>query len=70
MDNRLHDEPSEVSVENAEVHVDGPDGVAVALTADAAAETSDRLLAAAATAKGQEAEIRRVAEERRLNGLT
>lgn len=62
---RLYDEPSRISVENGEVHVDGPDGVAVALTPGAAAETSDRLLAGAAEAQGQLAETRRVAEERR-----
>lgn len=69
MENRLYDEPSDVSVEQGQVHMDGPDGVAVALTPDAAAETSDRLFAAAATAKGQQIEALRVAEERRRNGL-
>jgi hypothetical protein len=69
MKTRLYDQPSEISVEQGQVHIDGPGGVAVALTADAAAETSDRLLIAAVAVKGAEAEIRRVAEERRLNGL-
>lgn len=49
----LFDEPSEVSAEQGEVVVDGPDGVAVSLTPDAAAETSDRLLDGAAQAAGQ-----------------
>jgi len=53
MENRPYDEPSEVYVDQGQVHMDGPDGVAVSLTPDAAAETSDRLLAAAATAKGE-----------------
>ncbi len=53
MDNKLHDEASTVSAENGQVLVDGPDGVAVSLTPDAAVETSDRLLEAAVEAQGQ-----------------
>jgi len=49
----LFDEPSEVSAEQGQVVVDGPDGVAVSLTPEAAAETSDRLLDRAAEAAGQ-----------------
>ena len=49
----LFDEPSEVSAEQGEVVVDGPDGVAVSLTPEAAAETSDRLLDGATKAAGQ-----------------
>jgi hypothetical protein len=55
---RLYDEASKVEAEDGEVLVDGPDGVAVSLTPDAAAETSDRLLDGAMTARGQQ-----VAEE-------
>ena len=40
--------------------VDGPDGVAVALTPEAASETSERLLFGAAKAQGQ-----KIAEEER-----
>lgn len=50
---RVYDNPSEVAAENGVVTVDGPDGVAVSLTPEAAADTSDRLLDAAATAAGQ-----------------
>ena len=46
-------EPSHVAAEDGRVLVDGPDGVDVALTVEAAAETSDRLLAGAAKAAGQ-----------------
>jgi hypothetical protein len=46
-------EASKVEAEGGEVIVDGPDGVDVRLTPDAAAETSDRLLDAAAMAQGQ-----------------
>lgn len=53
MDDRIYDEPSVVEAEDGNVVVDGPDGVAVLLTPDAAAETSDRMLAAAAEAQGQ-----------------
>ena len=48
------DTPSEVTAENGEVLVDGPDGLAYSMTPDAAAETSDRLLKAAAEARGQQ----------------
>ncbi len=53
MDNKLHDEASTVTAEHGQVLVDGPDGVAVSLTPDAAVETSDRLLDAAVEAQGQ-----------------
>ncbi len=56
---RTYDEPSEVSAEEGEVVVDGPDGVAVSLTPDAAAETSQRLLIGAAKAQGQKLEARK-----------
>ena len=60
MQREPYDEASHVQAEQGEVHVDGPDGVAVSLTPDAAAETSDRLLDAAAHAQGQ-----RLAAERK-----
>ena len=53
---KSYDEPSEVTAEDGAVLVDGPDGVAVTLTPDAAAETSDRLLIGAAKAQGQKLE--------------
>jgi hypothetical protein len=51
---KIYDEPSKVNAEEGEVLVDGPDGVAVSLTPDAAVETSDRLLEGAMTARGQQ----------------
>ena len=60
MQKKPHDSPSDVDAEEGEVLVDGPDGIAVSLTPDAASETSDRLLFAAAKARGQQ-----IAEERR-----
>jgi hypothetical protein len=48
-----YDEPSHVEAEQGSVFVDGPDGVAVSMTPEAAAETSDRLLHGAAQAQGQ-----------------
>jgi hypothetical protein len=48
-----YDEASHVEARGGDVHMDGPDGVAVSLTPDAAAETSDRLLHGAAQAQGQ-----------------
>lgn len=62
---KVYDEPSNVEAVEGEVEVNGPDGVAVSLTPDAAAETSDRLLAAAATAEGQRIEVHRQSEERK-----
>jgi hypothetical protein len=46
-------EPSDVAAEDGEVVVDGPDGVAITLTPDAAVETSQRLLEGGLTAQGQ-----------------
>ena len=47
-------EPSKVAAEDGLVFVDGPDGVAVTMTPEAAEETSQRLLQAAAQALGQQ----------------
>jgi hypothetical protein len=58
---RLYDTPSEVSAEEGEVIVDGPDGVAVSLTPDAALETSQRLLESGLMAHGQQLNSRRKA---------
>lgn len=63
VDNKLHDEASSVTAEEGQVMVDGPDGVAVSMTPDAAAETSDRLLQGAAEAQGQVIAATRKAEE-------
>ncbi len=51
---KIHDSPSEVAAENGVVVVEGPDEVALLMTPEAAAETSHRLLDAAAEAKGQQ----------------
>jgi len=53
MDDKIHNEPSEARPIDGVVSVEGPDGVSVLLTPDAATETSDRLLDAAVTAQGQ-----------------
>jgi hypothetical protein len=50
----LFDEPTKVTAKDGEVVLDGPDGVDVKLTPEAAAETSDRLLYAAGQAKSQQ----------------
>jgi hypothetical protein len=46
-------EPSQVVAEDGQVIVDGPDGVAVTLTPDAAEETARRLLEAVDQARRQ-----------------
>ena len=58
-DGKAYSDPSAVNAKQGEVIVDGPDGVAVAMTPDAAAETSDRLLHASTQAMGQRIEAQR-----------
>jgi hypothetical protein len=50
-----HSEPSDVNAEQGIVIVEGPDGVAVTLTPDAAEETGKRLINAASEARAQAA---------------
>ncbi len=50
---KAYDEASNVGAVDGEVTVDGPDGVGVSLTPEAAAETGRRLLDAAAAAQAQ-----------------
>lgn len=49
----VYSDPSEVEAVDGDVKVEGPDDVRVILTADAAEETSDRLLTGAFKARGQ-----------------
>jgi hypothetical protein len=60
MDDKVYDEATKVDAEDGKVVLDGPDGVDVLMTPEAALETSDRLLFGAAQAKGQQ-----IQEERR-----
>jgi hypothetical protein len=50
----LFDEATKVTAKDGEMVLDGPDGVDVKLTPEAAAETSHRLLYAAGQAKSQQ----------------
>jgi hypothetical protein len=50
---KVYDKPSDVAAEKGEVMMDGPNGVCVSLTPDAAIETSDRLLEGGMKAQGQ-----------------
>ncbi|UUR09344.1 hypothetical protein M1K48_06955 [Sphingomonas glaciei] len=52
--NQTYDEATEVTTEEGRVLLDGPDGVDVALTPDAALETGNRLIEGAAEAVGKE----------------
>ena len=49
----IHDKPSDVSAVDGAVALEGPDAVDVAMTPEAAEETSDRLAAQAIKARGQ-----------------
>jgi hypothetical protein len=48
MEDKIYDEATEVDAEEGVVVLDGPDGVAVLMTPQAALETSERLLLGAA----------------------
>jgi len=54
MDGKIYSDPSDVEAKDGSVVVDGPDGVDVKLSPEAATETSDRLLFAAGQAKSQQ----------------
>lgn len=56
---KLYDEATEVTATNGEVILDGPDGVDVKVTPEAAEQTADNLIEGAVKARGQ----------RRLNGF-
>lgn len=51
--NKVYDTPSQIRIEDGNVAVEGPDGVDVLMTPEAALETSDRLLEGATEAHGQ-----------------
>ena len=53
-DEKIYQEPSDVSVEDGVVSVKGPDSVDVKMTPEAADETSERLLRGALKAHGQQ----------------
>ena len=53
MDKETYSKPSEVVADEGKVLVDGPDGVDVALTPEAAVETGGRLMDQGAIAAGQ-----------------
>jgi hypothetical protein len=50
---KAYDKPSTVTPVDGEVTVDGPDGVGLSMTPDAAHQTGERLRDAAAEARGQ-----------------
>lgn len=60
---KVYKEPSIVTAEDGHVFLDGPDGVAVAVTPDAALEMSHRLREKAAQAEGQKIDARYAPEE-------
>ena len=49
----VYDKPTDVTPENGQVHLDGPDGVAVSMTPEAAEETGERLIHSSIEAHGQ-----------------
>lgn len=56
MDKETYSEPTEVVAEDGKVVLDGPDGVDLAMTPEAALETGGRLIDGAAKAAGQNRE--------------
>jgi len=52
-ESELYDEATKVSARDGEVILDGPDGIDVRMTPEAAEETSDNLMEGAAEAAGQ-----------------
>jgi hypothetical protein len=54
MTKETYSKPSEVTAEDGRVLLDGPDGIDVAMTPEAALETGGRLIDEAARAAGQE----------------
>ena len=65
MNEEIYTKATDVSVKDGVVHLDGPDGVDVSMTPDAAVETSDRLHEAGVQAHGEEVEKKRLDDERR-----
>jgi osmotically-inducible protein OsmY len=53
MKEKLYDKATEVSATNGEVLLDGPDGVDVKVTPEAAEQTADNLIEGAVKARGQ-----------------
>jgi len=52
-DDETYDEATEVTAKDGEVILDGPDGVDVKVTPEAAEQTSDNLIEGAMKARGQ-----------------
>jgi hypothetical protein len=52
-DNKIYDDPSEITAEDGAVTVKGPDAVDVRMTPEAAEETSNRMLEGSMKARGQ-----------------
>jgi hypothetical protein len=52
-DDKLYDEATEVTAEQGEVILEGPDGVDVKVTPEAAEQTADNLIEGAVMARGQ-----------------
>lgn len=50
---KLYDEPTSVTADDGEVILDGPDGVDVKITPEAAAATADNIFHGAVKAAGQ-----------------
>lgn len=66
---KIYDEASQTNAVDGNVAVEGPDGVSVTLTPQAAVETSDRLLESALAAEGQRAAVRYTGLSRTQNKI-
>ena len=67
-DRRVSDEAISVTSEEGEVIIDGPGGIVVSLTPEAALETADRLERHAVIAAGQR-RVREMSKQGRPDGL-
>ncbi|QNQ12223.1 hypothetical protein [Sphingomonas alpina] len=62
-----HNIPTEATAEQGEVMLDGPDGLAVSLTPDAARRSAERIARAAQEARDQSRAVDSAAEQEQID---
>ena len=63
MKQKPYNKATDVTAEDGDVHLKGPDGVDVAMTPEAALETSERLLSGGLKAQGQKVDTDKLLKE-------